>query len=267
MKTSNGSGAYHHGFFGRPTILMGPNDGKGGGGGGGDDGGDDGGEDGGINEDAFGKLFNKFFHKAFGEREKRLEQKLTKSVETTLGSKLDELMTKIGSGEGKPKPDDKSGEGQPNPGQNGMKLPPEIQAQLTQAAKDAKEARDLAAKYQREAEESKSRSRKVEERTQLSSLLNGAVKPALLDMVVSNLHGNLTRDEESGAVLWKNGEGELVPLKDGVTAWLKSDAGKEVAPPRQANGSGSSGGSGSVPTRPGDFTAEHLGNIISGLPR
>lgn len=266
MKTNSGSGGYHHGFFGRPTIFMGPEKDKGGGGGGsGGEGGDDGDDDGDINEEAFGKLFNKFFHKAFGEREKRLEQKLTKSVESTLGSKMDELLTKLSEGKPKGEGGDDKSKGDPNPGP--MKLPPEFQAQMAQMQKDLKEAKDIAAANKREAEEQKSKSRKGEERQQLTQMLNGSVKPALLEMVVGQLHSNVVRDDESGAILFKNSEGELVPLKDGIEAWKKSDAGKEVAPPRQAGGSGSQGGSGSVPTRPGDFTAEHLGNIIAGLPR
>lgn len=258
MKTfSSGSGAYHHGLFGRPTIHMGKND-DGGGGGGGDDGGDDG--DDGINEEAFGKMFNKFFHKAFGEREKRLEQKLTKNFETTLGTKLDEVVARITEGTSK-KGEEKSKD-DTTPG----KLPPEVQAQITQMAKDAKEAKDLAAKYQKEAEEQKSKSRRTEEKNELTKMLTGSVKPALLEMVVGQLHGNITRDDESGAILWKNADGEVVPLKDGVEAWKKSDAGKEVAPPRQAAGSGSTGGGG-APTRPGDFGLEHLGGILTGVMR
>lgn len=262
MKTSNGTGAYHHGFFGRPTILMGPAD-KGGSGGGGDNDDDDDDGDDGINEEAFGKLFNKFFHKAFGEREKRFEQKVMKSLETTLSTKLDDIVSKIS--EAKPK-----NEGEPkgeSKGEGGAKIPPEIQAQLAQMQKDLAATKELAEKHKREAEEQKAKSRRAEELNQLTTMLTGAVKPALLDMVVNQLHANITRDEESGAILWKGPDGELLPLKDGIEAWKKSDAGKEVAPPRQASGSGGQGGSGSVPTRPGDFTLEHLGNILTGSAR
>lgn len=263
MKTNRGSGAYHIGMFGRPAIFMNPNKDKGGSGGGGND--DDGGDD--DLEAKVLPILNKFFHKAFGEREQRQEKKLAKLIETTLGAKLEEISEKLGAA--KPK-DDEGGDEKPtdkprgNDGKFSTRLSPEIQAQLDKAAKDAKEAKDLASKYQKEAEEQKARGRKSEEISELTQMLTGSVKPALLNMVVSQLHSNLTRDDESGAILWKGSDGELLPLKDGVESWKKSDAGKEVAPPRSATGAGTSNGGGNTPTKPGEFTLEHLGSMLGG---
>lgn len=252
----SGSGAAHFGLFGRPTIFReGEGDPKPGGGG------DNKGGDEGDADKKFGEMFNKFFHKAMGERESRLEKKIMKSLETTLGSKFDELKT-LFSGEGK-------GEGEPKKegGEGGGKkdeLSPETRAQLKRAEDTAKEAAAKADKWEREARAAKEQSKKTEERQLITTALNGKVKPALLDMVVDQLHGrHVTRDsEDETKILWKNADGELLPFKDGVESWMKSDFGKEVAPPVQARGSGGRGGDGG--DGKGPMTLEGLGAIIAG---
>jgi hypothetical protein len=253
----SGSGAAHVGLFGRPTILrIGEDPGGGGGGGGGDE------------DDAkFTERFNKLFHKAMGEREKRLEQKLMKGLGETLKGQLDELREAIMAedpGEGQP-----GGQpgGQPAPGGQ-HELSPEMRAQLKRAEDTAKEAAAKADKWEREAKAASEKSKKTEERQMIISSLNGKVKPALLDMVVDQLHGkHIVRDsEDESKILWRGADGELLPFKDGIDSWAKSDFGKEVSPPVAARGSGGRGGEGAAGK--GEMNADILGGIIAGaIPR
>jgi hypothetical protein len=249
--SKNGPGGYHIGLFGRPTIMREGEDDKGGGGG------DD------EEEKKFSDRFNKLFHKAMGEREKRLEGKLSKSFETALAAKLDEFMKTIA-----PPKDDQGGDPKGGAGGGEKKhLSPEIEAMIKQAQKDAKEAKDAADKWRKEAEAEKKRNLRAEERQNLIGALNGMVKPQLLDMVVDQLHNkNLTRDPESGTILWKGDDGEPLPFKDGVAAWMKTDFAKEVAPPRQAGGSGSRGPGDGTNRDPKSFTSEDLGTLLSRMP-
>lgn len=249
----SGSGGAHIGFFGRPTIMMeGEGDPKPGGGG---DGGKEGDE-----EKKFGEMFNKFFHKAMGERDKRSETKLQKTLEGFQTKMMEEIgklfeSKKEEGGEGKEK---KEG------GDKKDDLSPETRAELQRAQRDAKEAKEKAEKWEREAKAAKETSKKTEERNLLVSSLNGKVKPALLDMVVDQLHGkHVVRDsDDETKILWKNADGELLPVKDGLDAWVKSDFGKEVAPPVQARGSGGRGGDGGGAGK-GEMNAEILGGLIS----
>lgn len=258
MRNKSGSGAAHVGMFGRTIIHMNKEgDGEGGGG---DGGGDD-------DETKFTERFNKLFHKAMGEREKRLEQRLAKTFEGLVGSKIDELREAIFA------VDETEGQGQQGAGEGGQRkgdeISPELRAQIKRAEDSAKEAAAKADKWEREAKAANEAKKKTEERNLLVSSLNGRVKPALLDMVVDQLHGkHLVRDEEDpNKILWKNAEGELLPFKDGVESWAKSDFGKEVAPPVAARGSGGRGSDGTMAGGK-EMNAEILGGIItSSLPR
>ena len=135
---------------------------------------------------------------------------------------------------------------------------------IAQARKEANEAKQLAEKHRQEAETERKRLAQTEERQALQSALNGKVKPALLDMVVHQLHQTrIQRDPESGAILWKDDDGDFVPYKDGIEAWSKSDAGKEVAPPIPAGGSGGRGPDGAL-RGSGPMTLDVLGSIVGG---
>ncbi len=249
-----GAGA---GMFGRRGFLMGPNDGKGGSGGGDPD------PDADAEEE---KKFNERYHKAATAREKRFKADLVKEMnamfESTFGGKFDELrklLVESDPPEGRER-ERESGEG-------GGKLSAEAEAMIRQAQRDAKEAKALADKWQSEATAEKSRASKNEERQALMSQLQGKVKPALLDMVVDQLHArHLIRDAESGTILWKDDEGQTLPLKEAVTAWAKSDVGKEFTPPKQVSGTGSRGGSPeeNASRIPGTMNAETLGSIVLG---
>lgn len=250
----SGSGASHVGLFGRQLMLRNKEDDKGGGGG--DDKGDD---------ETFEQKFNKLFHKASAERDARLEKKIMKGLDTTLSSKFDELKALMA------KPDDeddgdkgeekKKSEGTPNKAQ----LDPEIKAQIARAESAAKEAAAKADKWEKTAKEEKLQRAKTEEINELTQMLTGHVKPALLPMVVGQLHGRVVRDEETNKILFKGEDGDPLPLKDGVDMWKKSDQGKEVAPPRNAGGSGGQGGGGGASRDPKNFGMDDLGDVVAGV--
>lgn len=256
MKVRNsGSGAAHVSMFGRPTIFM-NKAGEGGGGGGS---GGEGGEGGDDDEAKFGTMFNKFFHKAMGERDKRSESKLAKTLEAFQAKMLEEVGKVFETHKGENK--EKEGEGGDKKKEE---LSPELRAQIKRAEDAAKEAKEKADKWEREAKAASEKQRKTEERNMLVSSLNGKVKPALLEMVVDQLHGrHIVRDEDSDKILWKTADGEFLPIKDGLDSWAKSDFAKEVAPPVQARGSGGRGGDGGHDTK-GPMTMEGLGAIIAG---
>lgn len=211
------------------------------------------------NEAAFAERVNKIVHAALSERDKRLEKKLAGLIDTALAPRMDELRTLL--------VESTTVEEQPKPGEKPTaRLSPEEQAMIKKSAQEAAEAKQLAQKWETEAKAEKARNNKAEERALLMNALNGRVKPAMLDMVVDQLHGkHIHRDEETGAILWKDGDGSVVPAKDGAASWLKSEVGKEFAPPRPVGGAGSRGGAdGGIPTKPGSMTAEALGDIVAG---
>lgn len=223
-------------------------------------------------EDAkFEEKFNKYFHKAFGEREKRLMKKFDETLTTklegvteTIGNAMEERLNKWLEDDDNTPPERKN-EGD---GANKGGMSEEAAAQLRQAQKDAKEAKDLAEKHKKEADAEREKTRKQQERSELQAVLTGRVQGPLVDMVVGDLHSKrIVRDKETDAILWKNDDGELVPFKDGVEAWAKSDAGKAVAPARPVNGGGSRGGSDEIPTKPGTMTYEGIGAIVTGTRR
>jgi hypothetical protein len=218
--------------------------------------------DGGADEEArVTAVVNKVVQKIFSEREKRLEKRISDAMNATLGTKLDELRKALiedTNAEPAPQPTGQNGQ----PPANGAGLSKEQLAEIAQARKDAAEAKASADKYRKEADDERKARSTAEERTALQAALGGLVKPALLDMVVDALHKNVVRDPESNAILYKGADGELVPYRDGIGAWSKTDFGKEVAPPRELGGGGGRGpgdGAGKGP-----FTLETLGGIIAG---
>lgn len=260
-KSKSYGGYWTGGFMQKRVFMVGAGDGGGGGGGGA--GGD-------KPEFLTEAKFNELFHKASTEREKRFEAKITKALGDTIGTKLDEFRQLIvdspadggGSGGGG------GGGGGNNQNRGDARMSPEVEAVVRQAQKDAKEANDRAKKWEAEAQAEKTRVTKNEERQAIQALLNGNVKPAMLDMLVDQMHSkNIERDPDTQTILWKDADGGKLPLKEGVASWLKSDIGKEFAPPRQAQGTGSRGNNGSVETnslRSGPMDSEKLGAIVLG---
>lgn len=224
----------------------------------GDDGDDDEGGDDGEPDAKFVRMFNKLFHKASSERDKRTEKRLMEQFDKSLGEKLEDLRSALIDTADDDEPKGGSGDGT----KSGAS--PEMEARFRQMEKELKENKERAEKWEKSANEEKERNKRNEEIGQLTSMLNGSVKPALLEMIVEKLHSkNLTRDPESGTLLWKGQDGELLPLKDGIDSWKKSDMGKEVAPPKEVRGSGGSGGGAGGIVKPGEMTMDILGGIVS----
>jgi len=226
-------------------------------------------------DDEFIQKFNKLFHKSMGEREQRFEKKLLKSFDTMLGGKFDELRNTLVDTSDTTDNDDEIIPGvNANPGSTpgvnpsvgGDGISPELRARLRQQEQAIKDATAKSDKHLKQYEEEKAQRTKAEERQTLVSLMQGVVKPKLLDMVVDQAHSKyLVRDPDSGQMLWKGEDGETLPVKDGVAAWAKSDIGKEFAPPIEARGRGGRGGEGNNgQITPGKMTIESLGDIITG---
>lgn len=225
-------------------------------------------------DDEFTKKFNELFHKASKERETRFKKDLLKDIDTSFGAKFDAFSESMKENIALLAADrdlDRDDEEDQDPPERAdpkdkRGLSPEDNARIRQAEKDAKEAKDSANKWQKEAEAEKTRNQRAEERSQLTSLLTGRVKPPLLDMVVSQLSANVVRDpEDPTRILWRDpSNSELLPLKDGADLWAKSDAGKEVAPPRNVGGAGGRGPGEGGGARGGEMSFERLGSMISG---
>jgi len=185
-------------------------------------------------------------------------------MNTTIGAKFDEIRQLLVEGDDEPKDPPNPGQGDQGQGQQRhATMSPEDRAAMKKAQSDAAEAKRKAEEWENRAKQEAERNRRAEERQLLASGLSGKVKPAFLDMAIDQLHTkHLTRDEETGAVLWKDADGTLIPAKDGIAAWLKSEVGKEFAPPRDARGSGGRGGE-DIPNRPGSMTMEGLGDLVN----
>lgn len=206
----------------------------------------------------FEERFNKLFHSAMKERDERLLKKLT-GDDSPIMKKLGDVLGPVAefmkkTEEEKTKEPPKSEPGKPSP---------EFEARFSALEKELKAQKEKTEKAEAAAKAERERSLRNEERTMLTQSLSGKVKPALMDMVAENLHKNLVRDSESGAILWKDGDTTL-PFKDGFESWTKSDYAKEVAPPRDAGGSGGRGPTGGGPTGGGNFGIADLGAMISG---
>ncbi len=231
-------------------------------------------------DEGFTKKFNKLFHAASKERETRLKKDLMKEIDGSLSTKLEAFTETIKESMGSLLADRDLDRDDPNPNDDddapperqrqragGSDLSPEALARLKQAEQKAKEASEKADKWQKQAEEEAVRTLRADERSTITSLLSGKVKPALLEMVAEQLHKNVVRDEpdENGkrAILFKGADG-LLPVKDGIDIWSKSDQGKEVAPARQVGGSGGRGDGTGGHTAKGEMTMEGLGAIVAG---
>jgi hypothetical protein len=221
-----------------------------------------------IDDDEFTTKFNELFHKASAERERRfmntLDKHLDTKFESTFNTKFDELKRIIMEDDGEAPPAPAPGQQSPTGGTAGMS--PELQAQMKRIADDAKSAKETADKYKREAEAEKAQRARMEERQLIQGAIGPYVKPTLLDMVVSRIHEkHLIRDQEDPQkILWKNEDGEVLPFKDGAEFWRKSDFGKEVAPPKDARGSGSRSPDGADANK-GPVGLEDLGNALMGV--
>jgi len=211
-------------------------------------------------DEKFTKAFNKLFHAGMAERDKRTAKQMQKLVEDGVGNAikgLTEQLPELLKSHLPPPPE--------QPKQQPGQLSPELEARFAKTDKELKEARAAAEKWKTAAEEQQRARDRSEEQQLLQQHLTGKVKPVLLPVAVAQLHGtNIVRDKESGKVVWRDDDGEFLPLADGVEKWAKSELGKEFAPPVSAGGSGSRGGSGNNNTgRSGKIeNSEQLADIL-----
>lgn len=249
MKTKSsisGPGGFHPIMYGKMTMFRAPEDDPPGGGGAG--------------EDDFTKKFNKLFHAASKERDnrilKQLDEKLkgvSEALGTSLAAKMDELkgLLKVD--------DDDDADAKKKSG-----LSPEVEAALRQAQKDAADAKAESSKYAKERDEERNRNDRSEERQMILAELSGKIRPELLDVMVDQLHAkNITRDPDTKRVLFKSGDDEVVPFKDGLAEWMKSDTAKAATPPRDVGGGGGRQPRGGGQA-PGPMDLTQLGEIVSG---
>lgn len=182
-------------------------------------------------DDKFAERFNKLFHSAMNDRESRFEKKMAKLLETSTTSLLEKI-TKEQEEKGKKNEDG-------DDGKKG-KLSPEVEQRIKSLEEVATKAKKTADEEKSKREAAEAKSRKQEELQLLTSELTGAkVRDKLLRMAVNDLQRKLARDEDTGEVRWKNDDGNLVEVKAGVAAYLKTDEGKELLPPKDIKGAGS----------------------------
>ena len=194
-------------------------------------------------------------NKIIGTRLKRFEKGLTKGIESAVTSVLAKAgVVKPGDEEDEEDEDEdeEGAEGAAPPAAKTPKAPAEGGAPPARAAKPdrrvSKLQRELdAMKAEREKERRDAQAR--EERDTLSGVLRDPemrVRPELVGPLVVYL-----RSEENGRIVRRNDEGKVVfvsrdadgeedelPLREGLSAWLKTDAGKPYAAPTGAGGSG-----------------------------
>lgn len=122
------------------------------------------------------------------------------------------------------------------------KLPPEVEARIKAAEKRAEKAEKLAQ------DEADLRKKTVLEKEQLDDrgALGAAfkargVRDELVEAAVALHYGKTAARGEDGKLRWREGDDEL-EVAAGVEKWTKTPAGMAFLPPRQAAGSGNTGG-------------------------
>lgn len=219
-------------------ILMAPAKDKGGGGGGagGGSGGGEGGDDD-DDEEKFAErvqnIVGPLLNKALTDRDKRMESKLTRTIEGSIAALVEKLQP-AGGGDGDDKGGDKGGD-------KSAKLSPEIAERLKVLEKTATDAKKLADDEKTKREASERKVRESEEETELrSSLTEAKVRGDLFEAGVALLRKRIVRDEEDDSkIKWKNDDGTLVDVKAGRDAFLKTPTGQAFMPARDAAGAGS----------------------------
>ena len=172
----------------------------------------------------------------FKAEQRKLLEKLAKDQEAFAKS-LDERFASL-------KP------AQPEPTPEGGKTAEQRQAEIALAKQEQRikemEAR-LQESEQRRLQEEQARLAQ-EERTALSQALTGAgVDPDAIGLAMASLYTEQKRvaRNDQGAIFFKvsgqYGE-ELLPLSEGIAAWLKTSEGKRCLPARGATGSGTVAG-------------------------
>lgn len=262
MRNAGSVGSARRALFGKLTMLMAPEaDPKGGAGGEPDD------DKPLTRKEAIaliGTEVGKSVNGAMKDHSKRITADITKTFDEKLagfGEKLEQIGEKLTAAP-PPPPDDKGEKGKGG-GDKGN-LPPEILAEL----KQLRENQGKLEKRSKEAEDARAQAEKKAlinaERTALSeALIAKGIKKTMLPSAVALLYveKQRIRTTEEGKRVFKNDDGEELPLEDGVAEWLKGEEGLEYMPPRSAGGAGSgpSKGGSSNPNAPmsdKDFVAK-----------
>lgn len=226
-----------------------------------DDAGGDG--DGGDAQYVTADQLNKAITKQLGQFARRKLPDLMKSALTT---------TLVEAGLVKAKPDgdadddDAPGEGEGQQGAQGTQGGQQgAQGTQGQPSKESKRVARLERELQKMREEQAAaaeRDRKAQERGAVTDALKAqGVRPEMIGPLATWM-----LSDESGRIVRRNAEGQVVfarmedgggdpdelPLRDGLSDWFKSDAGKAYIPPRPAGGSGFQAPRAPTPgTRPG----------------
>ena len=160
----------------------------------------------------------------------------------------------------------------PAPGAGGVPAIDETTKKLVEDLKAANEA--LMGKLRKGEEE-----RKTERETRLASeekqaisatLSKLQVKPSLLEPALDHIRarGMVKRGSDGTIVVERKddiGGTELVTLEEGLTAWTKTDVGKEFLPPRDVGGSGNTGGGGRRTGNAGGFPMPSLADLAEAV--
>lgn len=213
-----------------------------------DDGGDDG--DGG-DDDADKPMTAKQVNAAITKAVRGVERRVGKSFADTLKTTLAE------AGIGKAKPADDDDEGDDGDDDDPPAKPAAKPAEQPPARKGKSKAEKELAKLRAEmdalktqAETEKAKAQRAELKRATTDLLTAAgvrkeAVPLLTTHLLSEDGGRRIRLNDDGQAVFVMGDGddaEELSLKDGITAWAKTDEGKAYLSPKQAAGTGNGQG-------------------------
>jgi len=142
----------------------------------------------------------------------------------------------------------------PAPSASGAAGAPAVDEATKKLVEDLKAANETLMTKLRKGEEERKTERETrlasEEKQAISAMLSKLqVKPSLLEPALDHIRarGMVKRGSDGTIVVERKddiGGTELVTLEEGLTAWTKTDVGKEFLPPRDVGGSGNTGSGG-----------------------
>jgi len=209
-----------------------------------------------VTHKQFGELVNKAIHGRF----MTFETKLSKSVEESQTALADSIVERLSKA---PNPPPKEGEG----GDQGAG---DDNAQLTaMQRKFERQMAEMERKVQT-ANEVSQRERQSALNVRLRQEASNALASAGVDGTRINhalgylvdVEKRISYDDDNSRILFRDEDDMMVPLKDGVTGWSKSDDAKIYLPPRGAQGSGDFKRK-KAPTPQGDSEAARKATILS----
>lgn len=183
------------------------------------------------------------------ERDKSISTTLTESLKELLGSSLDEKLAALKPKEEEPKP---KGNEVPPPGPK-----PEDSPAFKALQKKLEQLEKTAADEAQKRQEADARRRDTELRTSVLKLLNGhsitGDRAELALGVLVDAKKLVGYQPDSDEIVFKSGD-DVLPLADGLKAWVGTDQAKIFLPPKDIRGSGDgpagNGGAGTNPNNP-----------------